>query len=416
MDNLKDKKQMKVSIFTPTHNTKYLMEAYNSIKNQPFFEWVILHNNGSKNIKINDERVKQISTNISVDAVGIYKKMACNACKGDILLELDHDDFLLPNAIQEVINAFQNEKVGFVYSNTVRVSKVDSGWQKPERFNLKHGWKYRPININGYNLEETLSFEPTPASISRIWYAPDHLRAFRRSIYNKVGGHDSKLKVLDDQDLMCRMYLETEFYHIDQPYYVYQIYGQNSWLKYNKEIQDGVYPLYNKYIEAMALKWANDNRLRTIDLGGRLNSYKPYESVDIKDADILTDLNTKWPFEDSSVGVVRAFDVFEHLKDPIFTMKELSRVLIPGGYAFIQVPSTDGRGAFQDPTHISYWNENSFLYYTNENWSKYINTPVKFQSMNVYTTNKNEQDVCWTIAHLVNLKNGYKSPGIINFR
>ena len=28
-------------------------------------------------------------------------------------------------------------------------------------------------------------------------------------------------------------------------------------------------------------------------------------------------------------------------------------------------PSTDGRGAYQDPTHVAFYNENSFWYYTN---------------------------------------------------
>jgi len=29
-----------------------------------------------------------------------------------------------------------------------------------------------------------------------------------------------------------------------------------------------------------------------------------------------------------------------------------------------QTPSTDGRGAFQDPSHTAYYNENSFAYLT----------------------------------------------------
>ena len=35
----------------------------------------------------------------------------------------------------------------------------------------------------------------------------------------------------------------------------------------------------------------------------------------------------------------------------------------PGGKAEIAVPTTDGSGAFQDPTHVSFWNRRSFLYY-----------------------------------------------------
>jgi len=192
------------------------------------------------------------------------------------------------------------------------------------------------------------------------------------------------------------------------------VHTDNTWLQKNKEIQDGVWPLYDKYIEPLTLKWATYNGLLKLDLGGRLVKQVGYQSVDLKDADINTDLNEPWPFEDNSVGVIRAFDVFEHLKNPLHTMKELYRVLAPGGYAFIQVPSTDGRGAFQDPTHVSFWNENSFLYYTQTPWAKYIDTPVRFQTLRGYTTAKNEQQVCWTIAHLVSLKEDYRLPGIIN--
>jgi SAM-dependent methyltransferase len=45
-------------------------------------------------------------------------------------------------------------------------------------------------------------------------------------------------------------------------------------------------------------------------------------------------------------------------------MEEIWRVLKPGGIFESSTPSTDGRGAFQDPTHISFWNRNSWLYYS----------------------------------------------------
>jgi hypothetical protein len=48
-------------------------------------------------------------------------------------------------------------------------------------------------------------------------------------------------------------------------------------------------------------------------------------------------------------------------------MNELWRVLGPGGTAEIAVPTTDGPGAFQDPTHVSFWNRRSFLYYEDRN-------------------------------------------------
>lgn len=75
------------------------------------------------------------------------------------------------------------------------------------------------------------------------------------------------------------------------------------------------------------------------------------------------DLDAPWPWEDNSVDEIRAHDVIEHLRDKIHTMNELHRVLKPGATVDIMVPTTDGRGAFQDPTHVSYWNRNSFFYH-----------------------------------------------------
>ncbi len=403
---------MKLSIFTPTHDSRFLAEVYTSIKDQPFDEWVILYNNGAKEISFSDSRVKGIRMDLpGVSGIGAFKRIACENCSGDILLELDHDDLLMPDAIVEVKKAFLDPSIGFVYSNAL-ITNMEMG--RLPRYDANYGWEYREISYQGHTLDEPLSFPLTPASISRIWYAPDHLRAFRKDIYQRIGGHNIDLEVLDDQDLMCRMYLETKFYHIDKALYIYRVHGDNSWLVKNKKIQDGVYPLYDKYIEPLAHKWANDLGLRKFDLGGRLNKVEGYTSIDLKDADICADLNDRWPMPDASVGVIRAFDVFEHLKDPLHTMKELYRVLAPGGYAFIQVPSTDGRGAFQDPTHVSFWNENSFLYYTDRQWAQYIDTPVRFQAMRLFTTEKNAQGVCWTIAHLLKLSDGVKVPGIVS--
>ena len=47
-------------------------------------------------------------------------------------------------------------------------------------------------------------------------------------------------------------------------------------------------------------------------------------------------------------------------------MNEIWRICKPDALVDIRVPSSDGRGAFQDPTHVSFWNINSFHYYTRQ--------------------------------------------------
>lgn len=401
-----------ISVFTPSHDSEFLPKVLESLQAQTYtdWQWIVVHNNGGEPFDCKDPRVKQVLVYKAPQWVGPLKALACEHATGDILLELDHDDLLLPTALMEAQKAFDDPKVGFAYSNALH---CDGEFGKVERFLDAHGWKYRRTKYKGFVLDEPLTFEPTPASLAKIWYAPNHFRAFRRDVYEKIGGYARNMRVLDDQDLMCRLYMETEFHHIDQGLYVYRVHGKNTWLDRNQEIQENVFRMHDKFAEPMAMKWAERQGLRCIELGGAIASQKGYETVDRHDADIITDLDGTWPFEDNSVGVIRAYDIFEHLRDPIHTMKECYRVLAPGGWIFAQVPSTDGRGAWQDPTHISFWNENSWLYYSHANWAKYIGTPVKFQRARVYTTEKDARQVCWTVAHLISLKDGYRPPGII---
>jgi glycosyltransferase involved in cell wall biosynthesis len=128
---------LRISIFTATHDSKYLNEVYASIKDQDFFEWVIIYNHGAKKTEFNDNRVKGFVLDMD-GGIGFYKMIACGNCSGDILLELDHDDLLCPTAIEEVKKAFGHQGVGFVYSNSLI---TDMKFGKRERFLASHGWE-----------------------------------------------------------------------------------------------------------------------------------------------------------------------------------------------------------------------------------------------------------------------------------
>lgn len=56
--------------------------------------------------------------------------------------------------------------------------------------------------------------------------------------------------------------------------------------------------------------------------------------------------------------------------DPVRTTKVLDHCLAPQGWLLSQTTCTDGRGAFQDPTHVSFEKSTSFWYYTcaEQNW------------------------------------------------
>ena len=409
----------KFSVFTPTHDTKYLKRAATSLAEQTNkdFEWIILPNGEASISDIESLPNARIIESTKPDSknIGLFKKECCKAATGDILVEFDHDDELTPNCLEELSIAFDDKSVDFCYSNDADVTPE----MKAHQYSSRYGWEYRPFTYKGLELQEQLSFPPTAASFSKIWFAPNHVRAWRKTFYERIGGHDEKLDILDDQDVLSRTYILGNVRHIDKCLYIYYRHADNTcYGEKNKFIQTETLNIHDKYIYQLAEKWADLNNLLKIDLCGGHNSPKGYISVDLHDSKIRHDLNTKWPFADGSIGLLRAHDALEHLKDPLHVMKEAYRTIAPMGWFLTLTPSTDGRGAFQDPTHISFWNSNSFWYYTKSETAKYIGSPVRFQGNRIKNFFPNEycktHNIAYVKADLIRLPDrdsGVRVPG-----
>ena len=63
-----------------------------------------------------------------------------------------------------------------------------------------------------------------------------------------------------------------------------------------------------------------------------------------------------------------ANDVLEHIPDLVAAMTNCKNLLKPKGEFHIHVPYELSLGAWQDPTHVRAFNENSWLYYTDWHW------------------------------------------------
>ena len=126
-----------------------------------------------------------------------------------------------------------------------------------------------------------------------------------------------------------------------------------------------------------------------------------YYGIDIipfKCVDKVHNLDYGIPLPDSSCDVVRAHDAIEHVKDGLMILGEIWRVLKDKGLVDILVPSTDGRGAFQDQTHVSFWNQNSFMYWLDpQPWADYYRRERLFIPVELRTTPMSEDNVCHVV-------------------
>ncbi|HYK02935.1 MAG TPA: galactosyltransferase-related protein [Thermoanaerobaculia bacterium] len=102
-------------------------------------------------------------------------------------------------------------------------------------------------------------------------------------------------------------------------------------------------------------------------MNGACAGYRNAARIAAPGVDEVVDLAAPWPWPDDAFDEIRAWHVVPHLADKLQTMNELWRVLRPGASAELVVPTTEGEGAFADPTNVSYWNRRTFHWFEDGN-------------------------------------------------
>lgn len=110
-----------------------------------------------------------------------------------------------------------------------------------------------------------------------------------------------------------------------------------------------------------------------VDLGGGTIPAQGYVNLDNRhgEGDWKRSIQDGIPIPDNSVEAVRASHLLEHIpagQERIDVFNEVHRVLMPGGTFEVILPLfTGGWQAIADPTHVSFWCRESFLYFVRGN-------------------------------------------------
>jgi hypothetical protein len=299
-------------------------------------------------------------------------------------MEYDHDDLITDNCLEEVVKAAERcPKVSFIYSDDVTVN-----WDGTSHcFSKEYGWEHYVWAYKGKTYHVNKQPDPNPKSLSEILWSPDHVRVWTREAYLLVGGHDEKLPVCDDHDVMIRTYLAgAHFEHIKVPLYIHRLRKDNTCTTRVGEIQARSRMHRNLHLHALVHEWCRRMDLPKYDLGGAHNCPEGYTPIDIHVNDqtglALDVLSPEFDaaIPDDSVGCFRAQDFLEHIpigKVPAL-LNVLYRKLVPGGWLLTNTPAAAdvegkvGRGAFQDPTHVSFWTENNWWYFTDRAYARFV--------------------------------------------
>jgi len=115
---------------------------------------------------------------------------------------------------------------------------------------------------------------------------------------------------------------------------------------------------------------ANGARSLKLHLGCGKSKLPGHIGIDISrqaGVDIICDLQrVPWPFKDSCADECVLVNLLEHLPNTVQVMEELWRVSKPMGLVCILVPYYNSPGAFQDPTHVRFFTERTFDYFSED--------------------------------------------------
>ena len=250
-----------VSFFTPIYNTGLkLWRTYESVKNQTYtnWEWVLVNDSNDNGVTLKiAEEISNLDARVKVydfhkktgGIVGESKYRAASLCNGIYLMELDHDDYITPDATSLMVEAFQKyPDCKFVYSDFAEIDENHNSLTYGDSFSFDYG-SYRDEQFNGVNYKAVNTSNINPKTIRHIVGVPNHFRAWDRFFYHSIGGHNRRLSIADDYELIVRTFLKTKMVRIPKLLYLQFYHDSNTQNATRKDIQRRVRSISNYYNE-----------------------------------------------------------------------------------------------------------------------------------------------------------------------
>ena len=223
-----------VTVFTAAYKTgKKIYRAFLSLREQIYtnWEWIIVDDSddGGETFKMlrdlakKDHRIQVFKPWEHSGIIGKVKNWACSLGKGQILVELDHDDELTDNALDYVVRGFkQFPEAGFLYTDCTEI------FEDGTNLTYRKGWafgygSYTDVEYKGKVYKSANAPNINAKTIRHIVSSPNHIRAWRKSFYESIGGHNRELHVADDYEIIVRTFLKTRMIRVPKLCYIQYI-------------------------------------------------------------------------------------------------------------------------------------------------------------------------------------------------
>lgn len=231
----------KFSIFTTCYNTwEKFDRVYNSLLSQKLkdWEWVILddtpqnktrnHFDFLKEKCKNENRIRLYCRSENSGNIGNVKNEAISLCRGKYLLELDHDDEILPDCLSDATEVFEkNDDVGFIYMDFTNIYENGDNFKYSDFMCKGYGGYYcQKYNDKWVNVYITPNINNI--TLSALVCCPNHPRIWRRSVLQELENYSEILPICDDYEILLKTAINTKIVKINKLGYIQYMNDNNN--------------------------------------------------------------------------------------------------------------------------------------------------------------------------------------------
>ena len=237
--NLDPKKtRVTFSLFTTCYNSfEKILRAHKSILAQKFidWEWVILddstdvtHFDYLKRIMKDDKRIRLYKRSENSGNIGNVKNEVVSLCRGQYVLEMDHDDEILPDTLGDAVKVFEKDpEVGFVYADFINLYEDGTNFDYGDFFGLGHeGYYLQKYNNQWVYVCSTANINNI--TLSHIVAVPNHPRIWKKDVLVEIGNYSEFLPICDDYHILVRTAMKTKMAKLHKFCYVQYMNKNNN--------------------------------------------------------------------------------------------------------------------------------------------------------------------------------------------